>query len=108
MTDSLRSAFTLAVLVSQAAFAQARVVSAPPEPSLLNIPRQWSRASSLGDLRELRTGSDYRELRVRRRYGLTTETHAVVLRRANGQWSASLDRATRCESTLPRAVGATT
>lgn len=107
MTNPLRSALTLAVLVSQAAFAQARVLSAPPEPSLLNITRQWSRASSLGDLRELRTGSDYRELRVWGGYGLTTETQGVVLRRANGQWSAFLARVMRCELQIPRVVGET-
>src|SRR3954470_3151333 len=45
--------FALTLLVAQAGFAQARVVSAPPEPSLLNITRQWSRASILGDLREM-------------------------------------------------------
>ncbi len=107
MTDSLRSALTLAVLVSQAAFAQARVLSAPPEPSLLNITRQWSRASSLGDLRELRMGSDHRELRVWGGYGLTTGTQGVVLRRANGQWSAFLARVMRCEIQIPRVVGET-
>ena len=105
--DPLRSAFTLGVLVSQAAFAQARVLSAPPEFSLLNVTRQWSRASSLGDLRELRTGSDYRELRVWGGYGLTTETQGVVLRRANGQWSAFLARVMRCEIQIPRVVGET-
>ena len=100
-------ALTLAVVASQAAFAQARVLSAPPEPSLLNITRQWSRASTLGDLRELRTGSDYRELRVWGGYGLTTETQGVVLRRASGQWSAFLARVMRCEIQIPRVVGET-
>jgi len=103
----LRSALALLVLTSQAGFAQARVQSAPPEPSLLNITRQWSRASILGDLRELRTGSDYRELRVWGGYGLSTETQAVVLRRANGQWSAFLARVMRCEIQIPRIVGET-
>jgi hypothetical protein len=107
MTDPLRSALALTVLLSQAGFAQARVLSAPPEPSLLNITRQWSRASTLGDLRELRTGADYRELRVWGGYGLTTETQGVVLRRANGQWSAFLARVMRCEIQVPRVVGET-
>jgi len=107
LPDSLLVAITLGVLASQTGFAQARVVSAPPEPSLLNITRQWSRASSLGDLRELRTGSDYRELRVWGGYGLTTETQGVVLRRANGQWSAFLARVMRCEIKIPRVVGET-
>jgi hypothetical protein len=104
---SLRCAFTLAVLVSEAGFGQAKVMSAPPEPSLLNITRQWSRASTLGDLRESRTGGDYRELRVWGGYGLSTETQGVVLRRANGQWSAFLARVMRCEIQIPRVVGET-
>jgi hypothetical protein len=103
----LGSAFVLALALSHAAFAQVRVLSAPPEPSLLNITRQWSRASALGDLRELRTGSEYRELRVWGGYGLTTETQGVVLRRANGQWSAFLARVMRCEIKIPRVVGET-
>ena len=107
LPDSLHFAITLAVLASQTGFAQARVLSAPPEPSLLNITRQWSRASALGDLRELHTGSDYRELRVWGGYGLTTETQGVVLRRANGQWSAFLARVMRCEINIPRVVGET-
>ena len=107
MMAPLHSAFALVVLLAQSGFAQARVQSAPPEPSLLNITRQWSRASILGDLRELRTGSDYRELRVWGGYGLSTETQAVVLRRANGQWSAFLARIMRCEIQIPRVVGET-
>ena len=106
-TRLVRSAFVLALLLSQAAFGQARVLSAPPEPSLLNITRQWSRASTLGDLRELRTGTDHRELRVWGGYGLTTETQGVVLRRANGHWAAFLARVMRCEIQIPRVVGET-
>ena len=97
-------AFALTVLVSQAGSAQARVLSAPPEPSLLNITRQWSRASSLGDLRELRTEPDYRELRVWAGFGLTAETQGVVLRRANGRWSAFFARVMRCEIQIPMGV----
>jgi hypothetical protein len=82
-------------------------VSAPPEPSLLNIIGQWSRASTLGDLRELRVGRDYLELRVWGGFALTTETQGVVLRRANGRWSALLARVLRCELQIPRAVGET-
>ena len=107
MTHPFGSALALAVLASHAGFAQARVVSAPPEPSLLNITGQWSRASILGDLRELRTGPDYRELRVWGGFALTTETQAVILRRANGQWSAFLARVMRCEIQIPRVVGET-
>ena len=107
MADRLRYAITLSVLLSQPASGQARVVSAPPEPSLLNITRQWSHASTLGDLRELHTGSDYRELRVWGGYGLSTETQGVVLRRANGRWSAFLARVMRCEIQIPRVVGET-
>ena len=107
MSGSLPVALTFAALLSQTGFAQARIVSAPPEPSLLNITGQWSRASSLGDLRELRTGSDYRELRVWGGYGLTTETQGVVLRRAGGVWSAFVARVMRCEIKIPGVVGET-
>ena len=107
MLHSLRSALAFVVLGWHAAFAQARVVSAPPEPSLLNITGQWSRASVLGDLRELRTGPDYRELRVWSGYTLTSGTQGVILRRANGQWSAFLARVMRCETRIPRVVGET-
>lgn len=107
MTGLLRFAFILSVSASQAAFAQARVVSAPPEPSLLNITGQWSRASSLGDLRELRGDRDYRELRVWLGFGLTTETQAFILRRSNNHWSASFARVMRCEMQIPRTVGDT-
>ena len=100
----VRLALALAVLVSRAGFAQARVLSAPPEPSLLNITRQWSRASSLGDLREVRAGRDLQELRVWGGYGLATRTQGVVLRRDAGQWSAFLARVLRCEIEVPKAV----
>jgi hypothetical protein len=106
MTDQLRRAFTIGVLLSQAAFGQARVVSAPPEPSLLGIARGWSRASMLGDLRELRTASDYVELRVWGGFGLGT-TQAVVLRRVGGHWSAFLARVRRCAIQIPIRVGDT-
>jgi hypothetical protein len=109
MIGVLRLALALAfvVSVSQPGLTQARVLSAPPEPSLLNITRQWSRASSLGDLRELRTEPDHRELRVWLGFGLTTETQGVILRRANGHWSAFFARVMRCEMQIPRSVGDT-
>jgi hypothetical protein len=107
MIDSLRSALALVTLFAHFALGQARVVSAPPEPSLLNIIGQWSRASTLGDLRELRVGRDYLELRVWGGFALTTETQGVILRRANGRWSAFLARVMRCELQIPRAVGET-
>ena len=97
----------LGLLFSEACFAQARVSSAPPEPSLLNLTRQWSRASILGDLRELKTASDYLELRVWSGYGLTMTTQAVVIRREAGRWSAFLARVLRCEMKIPRSVGDT-
>jgi hypothetical protein len=100
-------AVAITAIVSQAALAQARVTSAPPEPSLLNITRQWSGASSLGDLRELRTGADHLELRVWAGFGLKTQTQAVVLRRSAGQWTAFLARVLRCEIQIPRSVGDT-
>lgn len=109
MTLLTRSALAcaLSVALPGAAAAQARVVSAPPEPSLLNITRQWSRASSLGDLRELRADRDYRELRVWLGFGLTTETQGFILRRAGGRWSAFFARVMRCEVQIPRTVGDT-
>lgn len=94
------------VLVSQPSAGQARVVSAPAEPSLLNLTTSWSRASVLGDLRELRTRSDHLELRVWRGYG-ASETQAIVLRRMDGHWSASLARVVRCEIQIPTSVGDT-
>lgn len=107
MIHRLRSTLTIAVLSSQVGFAQARVVSAPPEPSLLNITRGWSRASILGDLRELKTTSDSDELRVWGGYGLATETQAVVLRRTGTQWSAFVARVMRCEIQIQTSVGDT-
>src|SRR4051812_16306727 len=106
MTLLLRVVFTIAVFSSRPLFAQARVVSAPSEPSLLNLTSAWARASSLGDLREMRTRSDHLELRVWRGFG-ASETRTVVLRRADGRWSASLARVIRCEIQIPRSVGDT-
>jgi len=107
MQGRLRSALVLTLLLSHGALAQARVLSAPPEASLLNVTRQWSRASTLGDLRELHASSDYRELRVWGGYGLTTPTQGVVLRHANGHWSAFLARVVRCEIQVPNTVAET-
>lgn len=109
VTILIRSAlaFALGVSLPQLVGAQAKVVSAPPEPSLLNITRQWARASSLGDLRELRTDRDYRELRIWLGFALTTETQAFILRRASGHWSAFFARVMRCEVQIPRTVGDT-
>jgi hypothetical protein len=103
---ALALALTL-IFSSRVTHAQAHVVSAPPEPSLLNLTGQWSRASSLGDLRELHTEPDHRELRVWLGFGLTTETQGIVLRRANGHWSAFFARVMRCEIQIPRSVGDT-
>jgi hypothetical protein len=100
-------ALTIGVVFSRAGFAQARVSSEPPEPSLLNLTRQWSRASILGDLRELKTASNYLELRVWAGYGLTMTTQAVVIRREASHWSAFLARVLRCEMKIPRSVGDT-
>ena len=102
-----RPVFVLLTLVARAAISQARVVSAPPEPSLLNLIGQWTRASTLGDLRELRVGRDYLELRVWGGFALNSETQALVLRRANGRWSAFLARVMRCELQIPRVIGET-
>ena len=81
-------------------------MSAPPEPSLLSITREWSRASSLGDLRELREPSNFLELRVWGGYGFGA-TQAVVLRRIGGHWSVFLARVRRCAIEIPIPVGDT-
>ena len=107
LRDAAAICIALCVMLSRSAPAQARVSSAPPEPSLLNLTRQWSHASILGDLRELKTGSDYLELRVWAGYGFTMTTQAVVIRRASGKWSAFLARVLRCEMKIPRSVGDT-
>ncbi len=106
MRCSLAHALAMVILCSPTAWAQARVVSAPPEPSLLSLTEGWSRASSLGDLRELRAGSDYLELRVWGGFGFGA-TQAVVLRRAGGRWSAFLARVRRCAIQIPIRVGDT-
>lgn len=106
MTAQLRLALAIVVLVSPAAWPQARVVSAPPEPSLLNLTGAWSRASTLGDLRDIKTSSDHIELRVWGGFGLGA-TQGVVLRRTGGQWSAFLARVRRCEILIPISVGDT-
>ena len=99
-------ALAMGVLLSQRSFGQARVVSAPSEPSLLNLTAAWARASTLGDLRDLRVAGDYLELRVWRGYGLS-ETQATILRHTQGHWSASVARVIRCELQIPAAVGDT-
>jgi hypothetical protein len=106
-TEQSLRALTMTALVSQAAVGQVRVVSAPPEPSLLNITRQWSRASTLGDLRELAPDASRLELRVWGGFSLSSPTQGVVLRRTGGRWSAFLARVVRCEIQIPRSVGDT-
>lgn len=96
----------LVLACSRLAVAQATAVSAPPEPSLLNLTRNWSRASTLGDLRELKTPSDYVELRVWHGFGLM-ETDAIILRRSSGSWSVFSARVMRCEIQIPRPVAET-
>src|SRR4029077_2725446 len=86
--------------------AQARVASAPSEPSLLNLTSSWGRASTLGDLLELRMNSDDIELRVWHGFG-TSETQSTILRRTQGHWSASFARVIRCELQIPGSVGDT-
>ena len=86
--------------------AQAHVASAPTEPSLLNLTSSWGRASTLGDLLELRMNADDIELRVWRGFG-ASETQSTILRRTQGHWSASLARVIRCELQIPGSVGDT-
>src|SRR4051812_4701612 len=86
--------------------AQARVVSAPSEPSLLNLTSSWARASTLGDLLEVRMSGDDLELRVWHGFG-AAETQATILRRAQSHWSAAFARVVRCELQIPGSVGDT-
>lgn len=106
MTPCFRIAVLLAALSARTAVAQARVLSAPAEPSLLSITRDWSRASRLGDLRELKAASDDIDLRVWGGYGMGA-TQGVILRRARGHWSAFLAQVRRCAIQIPIAVGDT-
>ena len=106
MTHRNLLAVAVIVLFSRPVFGQAKVVSVPSEPSLLNLTTSWSRASTLGGLREMKTSSDHIELRVWRGYG-PAETQAIVLRRADGHWSASFARVIRCEIQIPTSVGDT-
>src|SRR4051812_17268596 len=102
----VRLAFVALILLSRITVAQARVVSAPSEPSLLNLTGGWARASTLGDLRDLRVSGDYLELRVWHGYG-PAETQATILRRTQGHWSASFARVIRCELLVPRSAADT-
>ena len=97
---------TLTGELPRAALAQAGVVSEPSEPSLLSLTRGWSRASSLGDLRETKTGLDHLELRVWAGYDTST-TQAIVVRRASARWTAFVARVLRCEMQIPLGVGDT-
>jgi hypothetical protein len=106
MRTRLRRALVFIAAFSQPVSAQARVLSAPPEPSLLNLTGAWTRASTLGDLRDLKTPSDYLELRVWGGFGFGA-TQGVVLRRTGGHWSAFLARVRRCELQIPVSVGDT-
>jgi hypothetical protein len=96
-------ALTVSVLCTRESLGQARVVSAPSAPSLLNLTGNWARASMLGDLRDLRVQRDHIELRVWHGYG-SSETQAIVLRRADAHWSAFLARVIRCEIQIPAAA----
>ena len=106
MNHSKLLAVAIMVLLPRPGFGQARVTSAPAAPSLLNLTTAWARASTLGDLRQMHTHSDFVELRVWHGFGLA-ETQAVVLRRIDGHWSASLARVIRCEIQIPKSVGDT-
>ena len=106
MSVPVRRGLGLVAVMSAAGLGQARVVSAPSDPSLLGLTREWSRASSLGDLRESRTPSDQVELRVWGGYGFG-RTQGVVIRRVSGRWSAFVAQVRRCAIQIPNAVGDT-
>jgi hypothetical protein len=82
------------------------VLSAPPEPSLLNLTSAWTHASTLGDLRELKASPDYAELRVWGGFGFGA-TQGIVLRRVDGRWAAFLARVRRCEMQISRSAADT-
>lgn len=107
MSDRLRFAFALTLLLVRTSPAQVKVVSAPPEPSILVLTQQWTRESILGDPREVSTNKDWLELRVWGGFTLTAPTQGVVLRRTAGRWSAFLARVMRCETQIPISVGDT-
>jgi hypothetical protein len=86
--------------------AQAVIVSAPKDPSLLTVTREWSRASSLGDLRAIHLNTSDIEVRAWGGYGLTS-TEVMVLRRERGQWSARRARLVPCSIQVPIPVGDT-
>jgi len=106
MKPRLLFAVTVSLFLSQRSFGQARVVSAPSEPSFLNLTTAWARASTLGDLREAQASGDYLELRVWHGFG-PSETQATILRRTQDHWSAFLARVIRCELQIPGSVGDT-
>lgn len=101
-----RAATATLLLAAVSASAQARRITAPSEPSLLNLTAGWARASVLGDLRDARAGGDFIELRVWHGYA-AAETQATILRRTQGHWSALFARVIRCEMQLPRGVADT-
>lgn len=107
MMRHILAALALTATLPNVGFAQARVVSAPPDPSFVGLTGEWGRASMLGDLRELRTGSDYLELRMWGGFTLRSRTQAAVLRRSGGHWSAFLAQVMRCEIQIPTSVGDT-
>ena len=86
--------------------AQARTVSAPAGPSLVDIARQWSRASQLGDLREGQLSAGDVEVRAWTGFGIAG-THAVRLRREGGLWRAWRISMVSCSIVVPRAAGDT-
>jgi hypothetical protein len=102
----VRLVIAAALAGSSSALAQATVVSAPAEPSLLNLTRQWSRESILGDLREIKTRPGYFEVRVWRGFD-DSETRGIVLRQDSGQWHAWLARVARCAIQVPIPVADT-
>lgn len=107
MTSWIFRIVTAAALAGPcSALAQATVVSAPTEPSLLNLTREWSRESTLGDLRALQVRPGYLEVRVWGGFSLA-ETRVIVLRRDSGQWRAWLARVARCFIQIPLSVGDT-
>lgn len=76
-----------ALLSSSAAEGQVRIVSAPRDDYLLEITREWSRGSALGDLQAKPIHPDDIEVRLWGGYGISG-TRGLILRREGGRWTA--------------------
>jgi hypothetical protein len=104
MSRTIRCALALAFgLRSLTAGAQIEVVSEPVKDYLLDITRNWSRDSPLGDLRERQAGAADIKVRAWGGYGLT-RTGAVIARREAGTWHAWMATVVHCNIWVPEDI----